>query len=85
MRDETVKQMEKVYRLRDEGPVDCFLNVQFEIKGDELTMTQEHYIESMLKRFGMEECNAVKIPMPPNLDMKVEGDKVDETMYRAVI
>ena len=75
VRDETVKQMEKVYRLRDEGPVDCFLNVQFEIKGDELTMTQEHYIESMLKRFGMEECNAVKIPMAPNPDMKVEGDK----------
>ena len=80
-----MKKMEEIYRLRDEGPVDCFLNVQFETNGDELKMTQEHYIESMLKRFGMEECNAVKIPMSPNADMKVEGDKVDETMHRAVI
>lgn len=37
--------------------------------GSIITLSQTHYIESILKRFGLEDANPVSTPLDPNVDL----------------
>lgn len=54
---------------------------------DFITLKQAGYAKKILARFGMEGCNATKIPMNPGikLDEDKEGKRIDATEYRSVI
>lgn len=53
------------FACTDNGPVNYFLgfNVMRDRKNKKLWISQEHYVESLLERFGMEDC---KLPAKPS-------------------
>lgn len=42
------------------------IQIHYNREGKTLRMSQTHYIENFLDRFGMTNCNSVKTPLPPN-------------------
>ena len=50
-------------------------------------ISQEKYINDLLKRFKIDECKPIKTPMTTNvhLDLDEGGNKVDQTLYRSII
>ena len=64
-----------------------FLGFQIKQMREEIFISQEKYINDLLKRFKMDECKPIKTPMPtnghPNLDEG--GNPVDQTLYRSMI
>ncbi|UYV73019.1 hypothetical protein LAZ67_10001578 [Cordylochernes scorpioides] len=65
---------------KDCGP---FIGIEIKRGEDEIYLSQTHYIESILYRFGQEECNRVQTPgdQNQNLDEYLDSKPVDKTVY----
>ena len=84
-RQALVQSLMERYSLRDEGEMEVFLNISIKRSKDKVLMSMEHYIDNMLSRFGMSECNPVKHPIAAKPEAK-EGEKdADSTLYRAIV
>jgi transposase InsO family protein len=77
----TMDQMTKLkdslkarYSMTDAGPMDWFLGVRvdYDIKAGFLALSQAAYATDILRRFNMEECRTVSVPMEARLQV-VEG------------
>lgn len=66
--DEFKKQLNARFECKDGGPVSYFLgfNVYRDRKARKLFVSQEHYVESVLDRFGMSDSSPAKQPLPSN-------------------
>jgi hypothetical protein len=64
--DEFKAKLNKRFECSDGGPVAYFLgfNVFRNRSERKLYISQEHYIEAVLERFGMTDCRPVKTPLP---------------------
>ena len=64
-------KLSEKYRIADLGPVQQFLGIQIERNRQKRTlqMHQRPYIESILKRFQMDNCNGVSTPIEANLQL----------------
>lgn len=59
-------QLNAKFECKDMGPVGYFLgfNIYRDREQRKLYISQEHYIEALLDRFGMADCSPNKIPLP---------------------
>jgi hypothetical protein len=66
---ENVKRMLKqLYKMKDLGPASLFLGIEIERLPDgRIKLSQTRYIETLLERFGMTDCNRVRLPMKKDL------------------
>jgi hypothetical protein len=62
---EFLKDLSQQYDLSDKGVMDWHLGMKFvqDIESGTVTIDQSAYIDSVLKRFGMADCNASSTPM----------------------
>ena len=69
--DSTIKELSKHFKLRDLGPTTFLLAVQVhqDLKKRSISLSQQQYVEELLKRHGMDDCKPVKTPMTPGLDL----------------
>jgi hypothetical protein len=67
--------------MTDLRPVQQFLGIQIEWNRQKRTLRihQQPYIESILKRFQMDNCNGVSTPMEPNLQLVASDDDATPT------
>ena len=67
----TVQELSKHFKLRDLGATTFFLSVQVkqDLKAYNISLSQSHYVDELLKQFNMEECNPVKTPLSPGSDL----------------
>ena len=82
-----VKSMQKVsdhisqhFDIRDLGEVQQCLGIDFRRDGNVIELSQSGYVDEMLNRFGMENCNPVSSPLDqnPKLNREVEESSKDE-------
>jgi hypothetical protein len=64
-----------------------FLGLQIKQLKNDTFVSQGKYINDMLKKFGMEDANAISTPMGTNrnLDSDVSCNIMDQKMYRSMI
>lgn len=81
------ESMMKVFDMTDLGKMRFFLGIEVLQMDDGIYVCQRKYAQEILKRFGMEECNAVKNPIVPGfkIDKNEGGVKVDETYYKQIV
>lgn len=74
-------ELEKHFKIKDLGPVKQILgiNVTKDEKTGEIKLDQKHYIESIMKRFNMEECKPVATPMEVKNKMLPERENLSES------
>ena len=74
------------FDMKDLGPVKNFMGIQIERDDDQLLISQSHFIDAILSRFGMTECNPVATPMEAKLKLeKAESDKITQQPYRELL
>lgn len=84
-----VKQaLSQEFEMTDAGPVKCFLGMKIVRETDKKIMriSQRSYLESLLVRFGMENCRPISTPMERNLQLgKGDETKRIDKPYRELV
>ena len=84
--DKVKQLLENRFRMDDRGTLNWFLGIDFEHKDNTYTMSQKRYIESLLSRFKMEECNAANTPADSNLQLTSNTEATNTSYpYRQLI
>jgi len=71
------KQLNNRFECSDGGPVNYFLgiNIYRDISSKLLYLSQEHYLESLLERFGMKNCHPAKTILPSDFKPTTPTDE----------
>lgn len=67
--EEVKLKLSNEFKMKDLGPVKTFMgiNIEYDEENGVLTLDQEQYINQLLSRFGMSDCNPLMTPMEANL------------------
>ena len=87
MLEEFKKAMMKEYEMTDLGLMRYFLGIQVQQSNGEIFISQEKYLEDLLKKFRMSNCKPVTTPLSLNekLQLNDGSEKVDATAYRKLV
>jgi len=69
--DDTVKELQQHFKLRDLGPTTFLLSVQVkqDLQAHTISLSQSHYIDDLLERFQMDKAKPVKTPLSPGTEL----------------
>ncbi|KAL3578414.1 hypothetical protein D5086_019918 [Populus alba] len=81
------QSMMKVFDMIDLGRTRFFLGIEVLQHSNGIFICQRKYILEVLKRFGMEESNAIMNPIVPGCktDTVGEGNRIDDTYYKQIV
>lgn len=84
MMKEFKASMEKEFDMSDLGKMRYFLGIEVIQTSEGIHISQAKYALEVLKRFEMENCNAVFNLMVPGskVDIDEDGELIDETFYK---
>ncbi|XP_031263008.1 uncharacterized protein LOC116121206 [Pistacia vera] len=85
--DEFKKSMQSEFEMTDLGGMSYFLGMEIDQHVDGIFVNLRRYASEVLKKFCMENCKPVNLPLVPNLKLSKneDGEKVDEGLYRSLI
>jgi hypothetical protein len=83
-RDEFVAAFREKFKTKEMKPLDLFLgmNVKYDRLAGNLVLSQENYVASMLKSFGMESSNATYTPAEINKLSKDDLPLLDSVLHK---
>jgi hypothetical protein len=64
------------FKVRGLGNLRYFLGIQIMRKEQTMYLSQAAYMESLLKKFRMTDCQQVKTPMEQNPPRILQGDRI---------
>jgi hypothetical protein len=76
------------YKMTDLGKAKKFLGLEIEYHSDGgISISQEAYINKVLRRFGMHEAHGLSTPLDPNVKLDItDGDtEADTELYQSII
>ncbi|UYV73960.1 hypothetical protein LAZ67_11001597 [Cordylochernes scorpioides] len=85
--DNLASEIEKYVTLTENKDSEPFIGIEIKREEDGFYLSQTHYIDTILHRFGLEECNSVQTPVDQNqnLDEYLDSKPVDKTVYQEMI
>ncbi|KAJ9523830.1 hypothetical protein QJQ45_020031, partial [Haematococcus lacustris] len=77
---EVKQQLQQAFDVHDLGHAADFLGMRiaFDRAAGILRLTQQQYIEQLLQRFGLAECNPRQLPLSPGTQLVKEGEQLSE-------
>ena len=71
------KQLAEKFEIKSLGEPSLILGIQIlcDHEAGTIMIRQEHYVESMLDKFGLKDINPVSMPMDPNVKLDYEPDE----------
>ncbi len=81
---QTVALLLTKFNMKDLGTVDFFLGMEVQVKDDSISLCQTAYIEKLLRKYKMVECNVKQTPMNKLVVLKA-GEQVDDRNYKQAI
>ncbi|KAJ9525991.1 hypothetical protein QJQ45_009376 [Haematococcus lacustris] len=77
---EVKQQLQQAFDVHDLGQAADFLGMRiaFDHAAGILRLTQQQYIEQLLQRFGLAECNPRQLPLSPGTQLVKEGEQLSE-------
>ncbi|KAK2996001.1 hypothetical protein RJ640_019468 [Escallonia rubra] len=87
MFDDFKKEMAKEFEMTDISLMSYYLGIEVKQKDDGIFISQEAYAKEVLKRFNMENCNPISIPIEVEnkLSRHVKEGPIDRTLFRSVV
>lgn len=86
---ETKAHFSREFEMTDIGELRYFLGIKIEYDSNVgiMELSQKHYLEKILQRFGMAECNGISTPMEANLKLSYASIEEGECTepYRELI
>ncbi|KAI0992157.1 hypothetical protein K3495_g16029, partial [Podosphaera aphanis] len=86
--EQTVNLLKSEFKVNDMGILNWLLGICIEYSEIGISLSQTAYIEKILIRFAMQDCNPVSSPIDPNhrlMDAKEGENSVDLTIYQQII
>ncbi|UYV71409.1 hypothetical protein LAZ67_8003042, partial [Cordylochernes scorpioides] len=85
--DNLASEIEKYATLTEKKDSEPFIGIEIKRAEDGFYLFQTHYIDTILHRFGLEECNSVQTPgdQNQNADEYLDSKPVDKTVYQEMI
>ena len=78
--------LENNFRMKDLGVLNQFLGIQIKKLENGLFLSQRSYLEKLLSRFNMSDCNIVKTPMETKFEENTEDELLSgEEPYRELV
>ncbi|KAK6163847.1 hypothetical protein DH2020_000711 [Rehmannia glutinosa] len=87
MVQEFKKAMMEEYEMTDLGLMKYFLGIQVRQSKGEIFISQEKYLEEVLKKFHMNNCKPISTPLAVNEKFQLYdgADKADSKTYRSIV
>ncbi|KAJ9559214.1 hypothetical protein OSB04_013828 [Centaurea solstitialis] len=86
MMQEFKESMQKEFEMSDLGKMRFFLGIEVLQTAQGIHISQQKYAIEILRRFDMEDCNAVINPIVPGCKLKSdEGERFDETLFKQIV
>ncbi|KAF2345599.1 Reverse transcriptase RNA-dependent DNA polymerase [Trinorchestia longiramus] len=86
---EVKRLLSNKFKMKDLGPISCFLGIEFVVKQDSIEMKQSKYVEKILSKFRMSDCNPKSIPCDPSankLDVRSDSKNLcDPKLFREIV
>ncbi|GKD61693.1 uncharacterized mitochondrial protein-like protein [Tanacetum coccineum] len=81
------KLMQEKFQMSSMGELTFFLGLQVKQKKDDIFISQDKYVEEILKKFGFTEVKTASTPIETQKPLlkDEDGKKVDVHMYRSMI
>ena len=76
------------FRMKDLGLMKYFLGIEFHYQKNQITMNQTKYVNKILERFGMQNCNPKSTPIDScaNKNFQSNSNELgDSTLYREIV
>ncbi|UYV84441.1 hypothetical protein LAZ67_X002182 [Cordylochernes scorpioides] len=85
--DNLALEIEKYVTLTEKKDSEPFIGIEIKRAEDGFYLFQTHYIDTILHRFGLDECKSVQTPgdQNQNLDEYLDSKPVDKTVYQEMI
>ena len=79
------EEIQSEWEVTDLGEPAKIVGIEIKRNNDSITITQEKYIDTILKREGMDDANPVSMPMDPNIKIQPnpDGNKGSRSNYYA--
>lgn len=82
----TKKMLSNNFEMKDMGLADLILGIRVKRETDGYSLTQSHYVEKVLKRFGHFDDKPVVTPFDPTCKLsKNEGESVSQLEYTQIV
>ena len=62
------------FKMEDRGKIKHFLGLRISQNEDGISVVQEMFIQNVLRKFGMDECKAIKTPAEMNLKLEKSSE-----------
>lgn len=83
---ETKSFLSSSFDMKDLGEANVILGLRLIREGDSITLTQDHYVEKLLRKFGHYDNTPLSTPYDPCFHLKKnKNDSVDQPMYAQII
>lgn len=79
------KKIIEKFEMKDLKKAKFYIGHRITVNNEGIQIDQNKYIENILKRFGMENCNPVGTPMESNLKFSDTSEKIEEKLYQELI
>jgi len=81
------EQMSQVFEMKDLGELHYCLGLEVWRNAGRTFVTQGKYVRELLRKFRMDQCNAVSVPMQQNLKLHLNdgSNEADGTLYRQLV
>ena len=66
---EIKSKLKTQFKITDLGRAKLFLGIEIHYAKDHIALGQKYFINTVLKRFNMQNCNSVRTPLDPNVDL----------------
>jgi len=78
--------MASKFDMKDMGETSVILGIKIIRKGDNILLSQGHYVEKLLRKFGYYDSKSMSIPYNANSQLKKNrGEPMDQTQYAQTI
>ena len=65
------KHLNMILNLTDMGTPSKIVEIEINVEDDKLTLSQGQYIDSILRKYKMQDANPVLTPLDPNVKLEV--------------
>ena len=84
--NDTKSYLSHNFDMKDLGEADVILNIKVTKGEDGITLSQSHYVEKILSRFGFSESKSSPTPYDPSLKLrKNRGQAIDQLRYTQMV
>ena len=75
------------FEMTDLGSMNYFLGLEVKQSDTGIFISQEKYVNDLLEKFQMKDCNPVKFPMNTNQKFNLNDgeERIDDHLYRSLI